>query len=227
MKKTNSIIWGIALIAVGVIFALSALGIAEIDLLFRGWWTLFLIVPGISGLVKRGDKTWPLIITLIGVLLLLGARNIISYELAGSLIIPGIIIVIGARFVFKGMFNGKAEKRKMRVDDLKKGLPAYSAIFGGQNVSFSGLEFSGAELNSVFGGIELDLRQTIINDDCVIELSAIFGGVDIYVPDNVRVDVSSLSLFGGISDKTKKQSDENAHVIYVNGTCMFGGADIK
>ena len=69
MKKLSKILWGIALIAVGSIFALKAFGVTNVEIFFDGWWTLFIIVPclvGISGkagtlpLQRRGkDRDHP------------------------------------------------------------------------------------------------------------------------------------------------------------------------
>ena len=56
-------------------------------------------------------------------------------------------------------------------------------------------------------------------------MSAIFGGIDIFVPDNINVKVSSNCIFGGISNKTSVHKD--APTIYISGTCMFGGVEIK
>ena len=44
MKKISKVLWGIVLISVGVIFALNAFGITDIEIFFDGWWTLFIIV---------------------------------------------------------------------------------------------------------------------------------------------------------------------------------------
>ena len=56
MKKFNRILWGIVLIALGTIFALNALEIADIDIFFKGWWTLFIIVPSLIGILTEKDK---------------------------------------------------------------------------------------------------------------------------------------------------------------------------
>ena len=37
MKKLTKILWGIVLIVLGVVFALNALNIANIDVFFDGW----------------------------------------------------------------------------------------------------------------------------------------------------------------------------------------------
>lgn len=87
--------------------------------------------------------------------------------------------------------------------------------------------FEGAELTAVFGGVRCDLRNAEINRDCVIDVSAIFGGIDIYLPPQVNVKINSTSIFGGMSDKKHQNSKDNTVTVYVNGTCMFGGVDIQ
>ena len=71
MKNNKSIIWGIILVMVGVIYGLNSLNIVDINLFFPGWWTLFIIVPCVIGLVTDGDKTGSIIGVIIGVLLLI------------------------------------------------------------------------------------------------------------------------------------------------------------
>ena len=58
MKKISKILWGIALVVIGGIFALNAFGVTDIHIFFDGWWTLFIIVPcliGISAKEKRPE----------------------------------------------------------------------------------------------------------------------------------------------------------------------------
>lgn len=71
MKKTSGILWGIALVAIGVILALNALGITDINIFFDGWWTLFFIIPCLIGLISERDKTCSIIFLCIGVIPLL------------------------------------------------------------------------------------------------------------------------------------------------------------
>ena len=71
MKKITKILWGIVLIVLGVIFALNALNIADINVFFDGWWTLFIIIPSLISLFNDHDKVGGLIGIAIGVFLLL------------------------------------------------------------------------------------------------------------------------------------------------------------
>ena len=225
MKKTSSVILGILLVAAGVIFALNALGIAEIDIFFDGWWTLFIIVPCGIGLFTEREKTGNLIGVVIGVLLLLCCWDILSFSLLWKLLIPGIIVIIGLKLVLTGLFGNKANEiiKKLRLEG--KQPRSGCAIFSGCDMNCSGESFEGAELTAVFGGVECDLRNAVIEKDCAIQVSAIFGGIDILVPDNINVKVSATGIFGGTSNKTAVH--QNAPTVYVSGICMFGGVEIK
>lgn len=71
MKKLNGILWGAALIALGVIWVLNSINVININLFFDGWWTLFIIVPCAIGLVTDRDKFGNLAGLCLGIILLL------------------------------------------------------------------------------------------------------------------------------------------------------------
>lgn len=226
MKKTSNILWGILLLTAGILLALNALGITNVDLFFDGWWTLFIIVPSAIGLITDREKTGNLIVLLIGVFLLLCCQGVLNFALLWKLLVPGIIIIIGLKMLLNGIFGNRASEmiRDMKANGTAP--KAACATFAEQNVDFSGQSFEGAELTAVFGSVNCDLRHAVIEKDCAIQVSATFGGITILVPDYVNVKVNSNSLFGGFSNKTPVNRDA-AVTIYVSGTCMFGGVEIK
>ena len=87
MKTTRNIIWGIVLVAVGVLLIGNKLDLFHFNLFFKGWWTLFIIIPAIIGLFTNNDKKGDFIALTIGVLLLLACRNIISFDMIWELIL--------------------------------------------------------------------------------------------------------------------------------------------
>ena len=213
MKNANKIVWGIVLIAAGVIWALNALNITDIDIFFDGWWTLFIIVPcGIIGIA-------------IGVFLLLCCQDVLSFSMVWKLLVPVIIVTVGLKLVLKGLFGNKANEIMKQLKLEGKQPRSGFAAFSGSDLNYDGEVFEGAELTAVFGGVECDLRNAIIEKDCAIQVTAIFGGIDIFVPAGVNVKVNSNSIFGGMSNKTSVH--QNAPTIYISGTCMFGGVEIK
>ena len=225
MKKTSSILWGIVLIAAGVVWALNEFNITNINVFFDGWWTLFIIVPCAIGLFTEREKTGNIIGLLIGVFLLLCCRDILSFSLLWKLLVPGIIVLLGLKLVLSGIFGKKANETVKNMRQDGKEPRSGFAAFSGCDINYSGEVFEGAELTAVFGGVKCDLRNAIIQKDCAIEASAIFGGIDILVPENINVKVDSTSIFGGMSNKTAVHS--GAPTLYISGICMFGGVEIK
>lgn len=227
MKKLGNALWGIVLIALGVILGLNATGVAHINIFFDGWWTLFIIIPCFIGLIRDNDKVGNLIGLLIGVALLLCCQRVLNFDMIWKLLFPAILVIIGLSLIFKDAIGSKVTAEIKNLNKNRSKENEYCATFGGQNINLEGQEFKGLDLSAVFGGIKCDLTKAKITGNQVINVSTIFGGADIFVPNNVRVIVKSTPIFGGVSDKTVKPSDENAPIIYVNATCVFGGVDIK
>lgn len=227
MKSIGNILWGIVFVALGVIFGLNALEITHIDVFFDGWWTLFIIVPCFIDLFKDKDKTGNIIGLLIGVALLLCCQDLLEFDFVWKLAFPTILVIIGLSFIFKDTFNGKVKKEIKKLNKANSEKQEYCATFSEQKLDFSDEEFKGCDLTAVFGGVRCDLRDSVIKDDVVINACSVFGGMDIFVPTDVNVKITSTSIFGGVSNKTRNSKKENKKTIYINASCIFGGVDIK
>lgn len=227
MNNFKSILWGIVLVVIGVIIGTNVLGITDIDIFFKGWWTLFIIVPCFIGLITDNEKTGSIIGILIGIFLFLGVNDIVDFNLVWKLLFPCIIVIIGLSLIFKNVFNNKINKEIKKINGKKKSGNEYVSTFSGQKIDFDDEDFDGATLTSVFGGITLDLRKAIIKEDIVINASSVFGGIDILVSDDVKIKVKSNSIFGGVDNKKSNKDNDKKHTIYVTANCVFGGVDIK
>lgn len=225
--NNKNILWGIVLVIIGVIVGLNALNITNINIFFNGWWTLFIIIPSLIGLLNEKDKTGNIIGLIIGIVLLLGVQNIIDFDLIWKLILPLIIIIVGLSLIFGNNLNKKINNEIKKINNKKGKNEEYCSTFSEQKIDFDDEEFKGASLTAVFGGITLDLRKAKINEDVVINTTSVFGGIDIYVPDNIKIKVKSTSIFGGVDNKKIKNDNEKEHIIYINASCIFGGVDIK
>lgn len=219
MKKVNTVIIGILFIIVGVIVGFNSFGITNINIFFSGWWTLFIIIPGINGIISDDEKLGSIIWLIVGIILLLGCQDMISFDIIWKLMLPLILVFIGLSIMF-----GSKDKK---LDTKKNKNREFCACFGGQTVKFDDQDFKGAEVNGIFGGITLDLRNAKIKDESVIEAAAVFGGVTILIPEDLKVEIKSTSVFGGVTDKTKSKEKNDKITLYVNGSAIFGGVEIK
>lgn len=223
-SRSNHSIWGIVLILCGIGFAGNVLGFWHFSLFFKGWWTLFIIVPCTVSVAKKGFEPLPTAGLIIGLLFLLSSWGIFSSGLVFKLFFPVLLILIGCNVLFKG----SAQKKQFRdySGTVHSDVPEYNAIFGGHSICFENEIFSGANINSIFGGIDLKLQQAYLQEDVVINCNAIFGGIDILVPANVNVQISGVPIFGAIDNKVRNRTP-GAPTIFINATCLFGGIDIK
>lgn len=221
-KKLLGIIIGALLICYGVVYALDIFEVANISFSPDGWWTIFIILPCLSGLLTSRDKLGSLLGLSVGVLLLLAARDVIDYGMIWKVIIPIIIVGLGIKLIIKSIGSGGGSNTGAKDEQRE-----LMAAFAEQNADYSGEEFTVAKLGAVFGGANANLKNAKIVDGAHIDVLCVFGGVDIFLPDNVIVKNNSFALFGGISDKRENINADNCVTLYVNGFCMFGGADIK
>lgn len=227
MKKTTSILWGLVLVVLGVILGLNALGIAQIDIFFSGWWTLFIIVPCVISLFSGDkDKTGDILGIVIGVCLLLACQGVFAFGMLWKLLVPAILIIIGTSIIFKDTLKSKVIKEAKKLHG-KAGEKEYWATFSGQNLSFAKEKFDGCRLEAVFGGIKCDLREAEIKEDVLIRASSVFGGITIYAPEGVNVQVISTAMFGGVTNRHDKKVDEAKKTLFVEATSIFGGVEIK
>ena len=138
---------------------------------------------------------------------------------------PLLIIAAGLWIIFKprfGLFKEKAPEIK------EKDLDAF-IIFSGIKRRFNTPEFRGGKATALFGGIDLDFAEASLADNkATIELTAIFGGIEVFVPRDWEVVVDSSSIFGAVEDKHKSAPPaETKATLFIRATVMFGGIEIK
>lgn len=212
----RSMFWGILLIVVGILFLGRNMNWWDFSIFFDGWWTLFLIVPSIISLVRREGVASSFLILALGVLMLLACQNVIEWSMIWKIFVPLIIIVVGLSIIFGN--------RKVRSKKIKPNAKEYVAIFSGVDEVINKIE-SDFKITSVFGGVELDMRDVKLEEDLIIDCFTLFGGIDIRLPQGVKVEINGLPIFGGVESKYRN-NDEAKVTIYINHTTIFGGVDL-
>lgn len=221
---------GLLVVAIGVGYLGNALWNWNFELFFDGWWTLFLIVPAVYGFIKWEFNLFNIILFLTGIALLLNAQGLLE---AGfwAVFIPALVIVFGLYLIFGKFFKRKPQSfdnivRNRQLGGDVSSCPEYTAIFAESNVKNVSDDLLGGEATAVFGAVTIDLRDAKVNRNININANAIFGGIDIFVPEDVRVELTGFPIFGGFSDK-RLSRNVNGNVIKINCFAAFGGITIK
>ncbi len=227
-KKALSLIVGLLAVAIGVGYTFAACDIIEPFTIFvPGWWTVFLIVPGLGMLFTRGsNKFVSLFLITLGVVLFL-QRNDYLGDIK-KFIVPVLIILFGMSLIINAFFGDR--KKNFTILPAIPGdgsIPAYEASFGELNPDYSGKLFEGCGMDITFGSGNLDLRNAVINKDVTISINIAFSGVKIKLPPGCKVDLQTSTSFGGVTNKYVSSSMPDAHIVHIFAAVSFGGVDIK
>jgi predicted membrane protein len=217
---------GLLIILIGVLFLLGNLGKLDIGEVFSTYWPLILIFIGLWHLIAHEFRSagFGIILLLIGGFFLLVNLDIIRGRI-WLYFWPLVIIAAGLWIIFRPRFKLFQEK----APEIKeKDLDAF-IIFSGIKRRFNAPEFRGGKATALFGGIDLDFTQAGLADNkASIELTAIFGGIEVLVPSDWEVVIDSSSIFGGVEDKHEAVPPaETKATLFIRATAMFGGIEVK
>jgi Cell wall-active antibiotics response 4TMS YvqF len=138
--------------------------------------------------------------------------------LAGLIIPPIAALMTKRRLVEDGRGAFSAE-----ANDLDTAL-----IFEGGEYASTAPSFTGGELLTWYGGGRLDLRgATIAPGGADLRIRAIFGGVQLVVPNTWRVEVDVTPILGGIANGTTAPADPDAPVLRISALAVFGGVAVS
>lgn len=219
-------VWGLIIVAVGVVFLLGNLGKVSTRDIFSTYWPVILIALGLWQLIGSGGRdVFPgiLLIALGGIFLLrnLGRlpHNVWHYVWPTVIIIVGLWLILGPVFRRRS-FSGPG----IAADDLNA-----SVILGGINRVVTSQAFRGGRASAVLGGLDIDLRDAALDKgQATIEVSVVMGGIEIKVPRNWKAIVDVSPVLGGVENKTASLPDAEAKAtLYVRGTVIMGGLDVK
>jgi predicted membrane protein len=236
----HGVLIGGLVITVGVVFLLDNLGIIRLHDIWS-YWPAILIVFGLARITEAHGPSaiiWGSVVAGIGALLL--ADNLNWFYFDWRIVWPiliiawGLIMLLRPRYwrappVVTSGFAGMAPPNPSAGTDT----PTISlvTIFGGGRRQIDSQDFRGGEITATFGGYELDLRNAAIaTGPAVIDVTAMFGGIEIRVPGTWTVEARGVGIFGGFGDETRQPRPGEVtreQRLIVSGTAVFGGVSIK
>lgn len=216
------LILGLVIVTVGALLTLDTLGIADAERTLR-YWPAGIIVLGLAklwhGWQYQSGLIGGSILTGIGFWLLFDELDLIRASLWE--LWPVLLVVLGGIIVWRSLTG----PRPAPNDDnsVISGVAVLSGVARGNNSA----SFRGGDLTAIMGGCEIDLRKAQINGEAVIDVFALWGGIEIRVPEDWTVIGRVTPLMGGFDDKTRPASGTGVHRLVVRGFVMMAGVEVK
>ena len=235
----SRLIFGIIVIAIGVLFLLNGMGIADLSGLLD-WWPMIIVLVGVWRLIagKFRSLFGPLLLIAIGAILQIWNLDAFNLDF-GKFLLPAILIVVGIAILAGGIRRRRRGRRNSSTSHnassiIDVDVSSYAdaddatlhAVVGSQDRIISG-DFQSASINVVMGSGSLDLRNArIVDKPATLEASVVIGEVKIRVPAdwNVRI-VNSIQVGEAKDIRARQNNDDNPDLI-VKGSLKMGGLQI-
>lgn len=214
------------LIFFGLLILLNNLGVASFGLTFGTWWPLLIVVIGLHQLVSsRFTNLFALVLLFVGGSIQLRKLGLIN-NVHLRLFWPLLLILFGVILLFN---FGRASRR---VAEIKPNSTSDDVvIFGSIERRIASPSFCGGNVTALFGGVTLDLRGSELSAGTnVLNIQAVFGGVELILPECWAIEVRGIPIIGGIEDQRKKQvgtEGVDEPKLRIDALVIFGGIDLK
>jgi hypothetical protein len=122
----------------------------------------------------------------------------------------------------------EASVNRVAADPVVPARGAALAVMGGFDRRGSWIVPRHLRVMAALGGGQLDLREAKLGTGVTeIEIFALMGGVEIFVPIGVRVEVTGMAVMGGFS-VSGAEATENPHapVLRISGLAVMGGVEV-
>lgn len=218
-------IFGLGIIAIGVLFTLDNLDVIYARDYLRYWPAILVLVGAVQLAQPQGmpGRLMGGILLAAGSLMLLDRFDLIDFSIWD--LWPIFIIVLGISLL-RGARGRSTHWRSEEPDSdsVVRGM----AILGGFSRKNSSKEFLGGELTAIMGGCELDLRNASMKEsDATIEIFTLWGGVVIRIPEDWTAVVKVSPIMGGVEDTSLPPKGGPIKRLHITGFIIMGGAELK
>lgn len=219
---TPQLVVGLLIVVIGVLLTLDNMGLAHAEDYLR-YWPACLIAIGVVKLWQARNFQCGA----FGGVLFIGAGTLLLLDSLGMVRItineiwPMLLVLFGAAMVWRGLYGARASAADSAA--TVSGLAILSGVKRGNNSR----AFKGGDLTAIMGGCEIDLRQASIDGEASIDLFAMWGGIEIRVPEDWTVISRVVPLLGGVEDKTRPPQGATTHRLVLRGFAIMGGIEVK
>ncbi|MGB7437969.1 MAG: DUF5668 domain-containing protein [Candidatus Acidiferrum sp.] len=225
LNVRTRILPGLLLVIIGTLILLDHMGIVQVHNLWS-FWPVILIVVGLLRLLESCNRVIGVLLMLVGTLFLLS--NLGYLRLSAADFWPIVLIAIGVGLMWSRFQLPKISTAPGGPDKVNA-----TAMFGGVERRVSTANFQGGTVQAIFGGVELDFRGADIEgEQTALYVEAVFGGIELVVPERWTVIYEGQSIFGGYNDETRTPLPDMPGAaprkrLILRGQALFGGITVK
>lgn len=224
---------GAIILLVGVLVLARSIGFYSTFIekfIFR--WEMIFISIGLIGVISHENKGPGFLLLVIGAAFYLKNYYELPYHINfWQLFLALMLIFGGIAIIFRRRMNGGECKWDKNRDMESMDIINEVAILGGGEKTIVTNNFRGGKILAVFGGSQFNMtRAKLAPGKNYIDVLAVFGGMKLVVPEDWNIKISTISIFGGFSDKHRFQSSEPPNYesqLIIKGFVLFGGGEIK
>lgn len=200
VNVTPQLIIGVLIVTVGFLLMLDRLHIAETGLVLR-FWPSGLIAAGVAIWVRRPDRHgrfWAGVWMFLGVWLLLNSLNLVRVGF-WDLFWPLVLVLVGLKLIMHTV----RRPAEAGPPGAPRGGVTLTAVMAESKRSSDDKPFRGAQMTAIMGGCQLDLRHATMpsGGEAVIDVFALMGGLEIFLPTSWAVATDVVPILGGVEDK--------------------------
>jgi hypothetical protein len=225
-RASSQVVLGLLVMGMGVLFLLDNLDILD----FRhaiGFWPLVFIVAGVVTLSGDGPRSGTYMgLLLLGVGLLMIAGRLGLFDIRWRTLWPLVLIALGGLILYRTVGPGRVVRPDLKDGTNLDNVVDIAAVLGGFERRLATPDFRGGEITAVMGGCALDLRESSIVKEAVINVFVIWGGINIKVPPDWTVVLNGTPIMGGFSEKTLSVPDRSKRLV-ITGYAIMGGVEVR
>ena len=223
VRITPQLMLGLFIILIGVVFTLDSLELLAAERFLR-YWPAGLIVIGAAKLwqthSRSGSSQGGMLFLVAGGWMLLHTLDIVALSLLRFW--PLLLVFVGSVVVWQSLRG-----RRVGATEAGDAVVNAIAILSGVRRGSRARAFRGGELTAFMGGCEIDLREAGIDGEAVIDVFAMWGGIEIRVPESWNVTGEMTRIMGGFEDSTRASGNARTHTLIVRGLVVMGGVEVK
>lgn len=227
-QTKKGLILGLLILGAGMAILLSNLGILDYEIkkyLLR--WEVILIGLGLVFLLSHDKKGPGIVLLVVGGFLYLRDYFHFNFNF-WQLFWPAMLILAGLMIIFRRRLDPHGEKKNLTDEDHIDEVN----IFGGNEKTIMSQSFKGGRILAIFGGSTfLMTKARLAPGTNVLDVTAIFGGMKLIVPEDWQVRIDVVPIFGGFTDKHRiaplNVGEHAESELVIKGVVLFGGGEIR